>query len=101
MATSVIHQPRVAWDGARAFVAAACGPDYDAFAGRVDGRLGDDIHDELTRTHDRILTDWQRSGGDRRVTDLELGRWRVRLDELLRTHPELTETLRELIVTTR
>ena len=101
MTTSVIHQPRVAWDGARAFVAAAAGPDYDAFAGRVQSRLGGDLHDELTHTHERILTDWLRSGGDRHVTDIELGRWRVRLDELLRTHPELTDALRDLIVATR
>ena len=97
MTQSVIHQPRVAWDGARAFVYAAAGPDYDAFAGRVADRLDPEIHDALAATREHILTDWSRTGGDRHATDIELGRWRVRLEDLLRSHPEHTGALLDLI----
>ena len=100
MAQLVIHQPRVAWDGARAFVHAAAGPDYDAFAGRVAALLGPDVHDALAATREHILTAWIRTGGDRHATDIELGRWRVRLEDLLRTHPDHTGALLELISAT-
>jgi len=101
MAQSVIHQPRVAWDGARAFVRAAGGHDYEAFASRVFNGLGPELYTELLESHERILTAWVQTGGDRHVTDIELGRWRVRLDDLLRTHPDLIETVRELTASTR
>jgi hypothetical protein len=101
MAQSVIHQPRVAWDGARAFVYAAAGPDYDVFAGRVADLLGPEVRDALAETRERVLTAWVRTGGDRRATDVELGRWRVRLEDLLRTHPESTDAILDLITGTR
>jgi hypothetical protein len=96
MTQSVIHQPRVAWDGARAFVRAAGGPRYDAFAGQVISRLGTELYAQLADTRERILTAWAQTGGDRHITDTELGKWRVRLDDLLRTRPELTEAIRDL-----
>ncbi|MDT5041054.1 MAG: hypothetical protein QOE51_2039 [Actinoplanes sp.] len=95
MTQSVIHQPRVAWDGARAFVRAATGPRYDAFAGQVISRLGAELYTHLADSRERILTA-AASGGDRHTTDTELGKWRVRLDDLLRTRPELTEVIRDL-----
>jgi hypothetical protein len=101
MTHSVIHQPRVAWDGARAFVQAAGGPKYDAFAGQVVSRLGTELYGELAATRERILTAWAETGGDQHITDTELGRWRVRLDDLLRTRPELTGTIIDLTATTR
>ncbi|BFU46284.1 hypothetical protein [Krasilnikovia sp. MM14-A1004] len=96
MAQTVIHQPRVAWEGAQAFVRAAGGPEYSTFAGRVVSRLGDDLYGELADTRERLLTAAATSGGDRRAADIELGRWRVRLEDLLRTHPELAGAVQDL-----
>lgn len=96
MTQSVIHQPRVAWDGARAFVQAAGGPRYDAFAGQVVSRLGTELYGELAATRARILAAWAETGGDRHITDTELGKWRVRFDDLLRTRPELTQVIVDL-----
>ncbi|GAB1645754.1 hypothetical protein [Krasilnikovia sp. MM14-A1259] len=101
MAVPVIHQPRVAWEGARAFVRAACGPEYAAFAGQVVSRLGEDLYGELSDTRARLLDARTQTGGDRRMTDIELGRWRVRLEDLLRTHPELTGAVQDLIAEPR
>jgi hypothetical protein len=101
MAQSIIHQPRVAWDGARAFVRAAGAPDYDVFAGEVRSRLGIEFADELDNTRWRLLTAWAETLGDRHVADIELGRWRVRLEDLLRTRPDLIDAVLELIAATR
>ena len=43
MTQSVIHQPRVAWEAARAFVRMAAGPGYDAYAGRVLNEIVDEV----------------------------------------------------------
>ncbi len=96
MTQSVIHQPRVAWDGARAFVRAAGSRDYEAFAGEVASRIGAECYAALAATRERILTGWPGTGGDRHIADVELGRWRVRLDDLLRARPDLIEAVRDL-----
>jgi hypothetical protein len=96
MAQSVIHQPRVAWDGARAFVRAAGGPHYDAFAARVASRLGTDLDGQLAETRRRIQTAYAETGGDQQMVNIELGRWRVRLEDLLRSRPESVDAVREL-----
>jgi hypothetical protein len=94
--TTVLHQPRVAWDAARAFVRIVQTPYYEQFADLVLDRLGPDSYLQLRETYDRVLDNLHRTGGDRYVTDLEAGRWRVRLDELLRARPDLTGAVIEL-----
>jgi hypothetical protein len=47
------------------------------------------------------LTAWAETLGDRHVADIELGRWRVRLEDLLRTRPDLIDEVLELIAATR
>jgi hypothetical protein len=84
----VIHQPRVAWDGACAFVRAAGSPSYPVFADRVRQQLGRDLADDLADTRDQLFDNLVRTGGDRYVGDVEAGKWRVRLEDLLRRHPE-------------
>jgi hypothetical protein len=86
---SVIHQPRVAWDGARAFVRAAGSPHSDTFAGHVLDRLGSEVYGQFADTRQRLLTALVETGGDRQASDVEAGKWRVRLEELLRPHPDL------------
>jgi hypothetical protein len=94
---TVIHQPRVAWDGARAFVRAAGSAHADSFAGRVLTGLGSEIYGDFADTRHRLLDELVRTGGDRHVADVEAGKWRVRLEDLLRANPELIATVRVLI----
>ncbi len=97
MTQSVIHQPRVAWDGARAFVRMAGGPGYDAYAGRVLSRLGTELSGELAATRQRLLeASMESSDNDRFTIDVEAGKWRVRLEDLLRNNPALIPAVREL-----
>jgi hypothetical protein len=94
--TTVTHQPRVAWNAARAFVIMAEAPYYQDFAEQVWRRLGPDIHDALATTRQRLLDNQLLTGGDRRVADIERGAWRVRMEELLRERPDLTDVVLEL-----
>jgi hypothetical protein len=96
MTPSVQHQPRVVWDGARAFVRAALSPGFLDFSWRVRDLLGQEIHAELAASHDRLVAADIRTGGDRSAGDLEAARWRVRLEGLLRERPELTHAVVEL-----
>jgi hypothetical protein len=93
---TVIHQPRVAWDGARAFVQAAGSPQSEAFAARVLSRLGSEMYGHFADTRQRLLVALVETGGDRFAADLEAGKWRVRLEDLIRTRPELTDSVMEL-----
>jgi hypothetical protein len=94
--TTVIHQPRIAWDGARAFVRAAGSPQSEGFAARVLSRLGSEMYGQFADTRQRMLTALVETGGDRYAADVEAGKWRVRLEDLLRSRPELTDAVIEL-----
>jgi hypothetical protein len=96
MTQSVVHQPRVAWDGARAFVRAAYSANFEAFAGRVYQRLGTEMFEELAGTRDRLTAAARRSPGDRYMFDVEAGRWRVRLQDLMQRRPDLVGTIQDL-----
>jgi hypothetical protein len=96
MAQTVIHQPRIAWEGARAFVRAAGSPHSESFAPRVLSKLGSEVYGQFADTRQRLLTALVETGGDRYAGDVEAGKWRVRLEELLRTRPDLTDSVREL-----
>ena len=98
---AVLHHPRVAWDGARAFVRAATGQHYDDFGAHLLARLGSEAYGQFADTRQRLLTAMVETGGDRHVTDVEAGKWRVRLEDLLRTKPELSEAVRELTIEAR
>jgi hypothetical protein len=93
MTQAVIHQPRVAWDGARAFVRAAGGPHAERFALLVLGRLGEASHAQFVDSRNRLL---KAIGGDRYTTDLEAGKWRVRLDDLMQNRPDLIPAVLDL-----
>ena len=96
MTATVIHQPRVAWDGACAFVRVAATPAYPVFADYVLGWLGAEVHADLEDTRERVFHNLVWNDGDRYVTDVEAGKWRVRLEDLLRTRPDLLEAVRQL-----
>jgi hypothetical protein len=93
---AVIHQPRVAWDGARAIVRAAGSAHYEGFADRVLQRLGSGVYGDFADTRQRLLTAFVETGGDRYAADVEAGKWRVRLEDLLREHPDLSGAILEL-----
>jgi hypothetical protein len=95
MAQSVIHQPRVAWDAALAFVRMAGRPGYDVFAGQVLEQLGTELYGELGNTRMRLLRAAVQTS-DRFTHDVEAGKWRVRLEDLLRTNAALITPLRDL-----
>jgi hypothetical protein len=94
---TVIHQPRVAWDGARAFVRAAGSAHYEGFANRVLRDLGSPIYGHFADTRQRLLTAFVETGGDRYAADVEAGKWRVRLEDLLRERPEMAGPVLDLI----
>ena len=96
MTPTVTHQPRVAWDGALAFVRITQTTQYTAFADDVRRRLGPEQYARIEDTRARVLDNLNRTGGDRYVLDLEAGKWRVRFEELLRTRPDLTGAVMEL-----
>jgi hypothetical protein len=93
---AVVHQPRVARDGARAFVRAAGSVHGESFADRVLHHLGPGMYGDYADTRHRLLTAYVETGGDRHAADVEAGRWRVRLEELLRDRPELTAVVQSL-----
>src|SRR5690349_12289313 len=94
--TQTVHQPRVAWDGARAFVQAAGSPHSEQFAARVLSRLGSEVYGQFADTRQRLLTALVETGGDRYAADVESGKWRARLEDLLQTRPELAIPAQDL-----
>jgi hypothetical protein len=93
---TVIHQPRVAWDAARAFVRAAGSPSYARFAELVLEQLGSQVYGDFADTRQRLLTALVETGGDRYAADVEAGKWRVRLEDLLRERPDMVAPVVEL-----
>ena len=96
MTQSVIHQPRVAWDAARTFVRAARSEAYPEFAGWVYQQLGIALYGELGDTRERLLTAEAEMPGDQYMTNVETGKWRVRLQDLMVARPDLVGTLQDL-----
>ena len=94
--TQTVHQPRVAWDGARAFVQAAGSPHSEQFAARVLSLLGSEVYGQFADTRQRLLTALVETGGDRYAADVESGKWRVRLEDLMRQKPQLIDTVQGL-----
>jgi hypothetical protein len=94
---AVIHQPRVAWDGARAIVRAAGSAHYEGFANRLLHELGSSLYGDFADTRQRLLTAYVETGGDRYAADVEAGKWRVRLEDLLSERPELSVVIMSLI----
>jgi hypothetical protein len=93
---TVIHQPRVAWEGARAFIRAAGSQHYEGFAARVLADLGSECYGQFADSRQRLLTALVETGGDRYAGDVEAGKWRVRLEDLLRTDPAKADIVRAL-----
>lgn len=93
METNVLHQPRVAFDTARILVDIS-GADDDLFAWYGDQLavvLGSSFLRDLAATRDQLMSS-QRDD----IRSVETGRWRVRLEDELRTRPDVAPSLHEL-----
>ncbi|WP_329007556.1 hypothetical protein OG271_17675 [Micromonospora rifamycinica] len=92
----VLHHPRVAWDMARLVVSAV--PDdqlFDWLCTELGALFGPEQERSLRDTGQR-LRPWAHTTPD--AAAVEAGRWRVRLEDLLRGRPEAAESLRSLTV---
>lgn len=89
---TVIHHPRVAWEGARVFVPAATGDAYWWLSDMVGLHLGVMYEFDLATTRLRLQREDQLFA--------EIGAWRVRLEDLLRDRPELAPLLVQLTAET-
>jgi hypothetical protein len=88
----VINQPRVAWEAARAFVAAVNTDAYWWLSDMVGQYLGVMYQLNLAETRLRLqLED---------ASFAETAVWRARLEELLHHHPDLTPLLLQLVAET-
>ncbi|MBG0830975.1 hypothetical protein HS041_24765 [Planomonospora sp. ID67723] len=85
---AVVHQPRVAWEGARAFVSAASSEVYWWLTDMIGRHFGVTHQLQLAETRLRL----QREDAE----FAEIGAWRVRLEDLLRERPELAPVLLHL-----
>ncbi|MEV4197514.1 hypothetical protein [Micromonospora globbae] len=88
----VLHQPRVAWNAARVFVGSVRDDDlYGWLSAEVGDLLGVSCQADLDQTRERL-----RGAVDPQSGLLEVGRWRVRLEDELRRRPALAEPLESL-----
>jgi hypothetical protein len=98
MTVTVMHQPRIAWDASRTLVDVACS-DVETFAwyrDRVSDLLGAGWRQDLLATRAR-LENPQRDD----AIAVEAGLWRVRFEDELRVHADLTEGLHLLTMAAR
>ncbi|MGI8336571.1 hypothetical protein ACRYCC_42075 [Actinomadura scrupuli] len=86
---SVIHRPRVAWEGARAFVAAANTDAYWWLSEMVGRYLGVMYELQLAETRLRLQLEDEPFA--------ETAAWRARLDDLLYDQAELTPLVLQLV----
>jgi hypothetical protein len=93
MSEGVLHQPRLAWDGARMIVRAL---ESDHLYGWLDDRMGT-LFGPLYRQalSDSFSRLWWTERLD--APQAEAGLWRARLADLLQQRPELATPLHELI----
>lgn len=91
MSQTIVHQPRVAWDGARAFVAATMSASYPWLSAEFGRLLGAGHQRQLAETRAMLMSDVRPD-----AIHVQAGIWRVRLDDLMRHRPDLTPGLEDL-----
>lgn len=89
----VLHSPRVAWQAARVFVAAAETDAYYWLSEVIGTYLGVMWDLQLAETRLRLRE-------QPNLLYAELGAWRARLDDLLAEHPEQTSIVHQLTAET-
>jgi hypothetical protein len=89
----IIHQPRVAWDAARTFVAISeSEAGFAWLSGEVRDLLGPAYQEALAGTRRNLLRPVRAD-----AREVEAGTWRVRLEDVLRNRPSLAEPLLTLL----
>ena len=89
----ILQHPRLAWDGARVFVRAIDSEDlYWWLHARLGELVGPGYQQALADSWNRL---WWSERPD--APYVEAGLWRVRLEDCLRTRPDLAAPLHALI----
>ena len=98
MSTAVVHHARVAWDVAQRAVAAAEDTDerFRWFEAELGAILGPDHQRELAGTRRRLAGEIRPD-----IRSVEIGRWRVRIEDALGVRPDLAERLHDLRLAAR
>ena len=98
MPTAVVHHARIAWDFAQQAVAAADDSDdrFRWFQAELGAILGPDHQHELAGTRRRLAGEIRPD-----IRSVEIGRWRVRIEDALGAHPDLVERLHDLRLAAR
>ncbi|SNS36959.1 hypothetical protein SAMN05216276_1008109 [Streptosporangium subroseum] len=93
---AVLHPRRIAWEGARVFVSAANANAYWWLSGMVEQHLGAPYRLKLSRTRLRLQSETDpRFPGVAEFS--EAGAWRVCLDELLDSRPDVAPLLSQIV----
>ncbi len=95
LVSGVVHPARLAWQGARTFVAVADSdpyPPFERLSRQLERLLGQEYRRALDVSRTRLLYP---SRPD--TTAIEAGTWRARLADLLAAHPELAPRLGALV----
>jgi hypothetical protein len=93
MTQQIVHQQRLAWDGARAFAAAIDSDElYFWLSDRVGDLLGPAHRAALSESRSRLH--WSTRTD---AVHVEAGLWRARLQDLLGERPESTGALKALV----
>jgi hypothetical protein len=102
MTSTIVHQPRVAWDAARAltWAAMADAATYSWCRDWVAALFGPELAAALAATR-RQLTDPTTTPSAVQVQQVQQGLWRVRVEDALRRSPDLADELAARISDTR
>jgi hypothetical protein len=90
MVDVVAHRPRVAWEGARAFMRVIEAGRYRWLADVLGERIGREAQDQAVASAVRL-------GARPDSTFAETGLWRAYLDDLIATRPAVTRPLLDII----
>jgi hypothetical protein len=96
MSVNVIHQPRVAWDGARMMVSSCMSGHFGWMCDHIGELLGPDYANALWQT----LMHLKQSERDD-IREIEMGLWRVRFEDAMLVSPPLTAQLHTLVLEAR
>jgi hypothetical protein len=93
----LINHPRLAWDGAQSLVSGCLsGSDYPWLSERVRTLLGPPYDDALWQSRLRLVCPERPD-----ARQVEVGTWRVRLEDALRDRPEIAEEFLALVAEVR
>jgi hypothetical protein len=96
MSVNVIHQPRVAWDAAQMMILSCMSGHFGWMCDRVEELFGPEYANALLQSLMKLQHSTRLD-----IRQVELGTWRVRLEDALRGRPELAERLHAVVTEAR